>query len=453
MLRLFSLILGFLAALLPFNPTGRTSGILLWAPKLLAGALAPLIALLGALLGALGLRKRDPLAVGAGLAALGLAGRYTALVVRPHHAFDAAFGADWPARIPPALQPRLARRRWTPLALPPRVKHTADIVFYSDPSSGTPLRADLWLPPAGVQPTGLGVIYVHGGAWRLMRKDMFTRPLFRRLAGQGHVVMDIDYTLAPAADVPGMVADVKRAVVWLKRHASDLGISPDEIVLMGGSAGAHLAMMAAYTADDPEFQLGDGSGSTAVRGVVAFYGPADLLAIYDDVEAARERLHRRKKPWLYGYVAEKLLQLIGLVPANTSVERSGNFMADLVGAGPEENPESYRRLSPIAHVGPHCPPTLLIQGSDDIFGLAPATRRLHAALRQANALSVLVELPQTDHAFDLALPWVSPSAQSAAYDVERFLALMVSQNQRQTGVPPAVRSRGFSRAPRLHSVG
>jgi acetyl esterase/lipase len=68
---------------------------------------------------------------------------------------------------------------------------------------------------------------------------------------------------------------------------------------------------------------------------------------------------------------------------------------------------------------------LLLHGTDDIFDLTPAVRRLHQELLGAGATSILVEFPHTEHAFDLVLPRVSPVAQAAAYDVERFLALLI----------------------------
>ena len=102
-----------------------------------------------------------------------------------------------------------------------------------------------------------------------------------------------------------------------------------------------------------------------------------------------------------------------------------DYIHRLVGCTPEESPETYELLSPAGHVGSHCPPTLLLQGSDDVFQLAPAVRRLQQALRGAGVPSVLVEFPHSEHAFDLILPQISPAAQAATYDVERFLALMV----------------------------
>jgi acetyl esterase/lipase len=92
------------------------------------------------------------------------------------------------------------------------------------------------------------VVYLHSGAWCGLDKDFCTRPLFRHLAAQGHVIVDVAYRTFPETDLPGMVADAKRAVAWVKTHAADLEVRPDRIVLAGG----HLALLAAYSHDDPQ---------------------------------------------------------------------------------------------------------------------------------------------------------------------------------------------------------
>ena len=101
-----------------------------------------------------------------------------------------------------------------------------------------------------------------------------------------------------------------------------------------------------------------------------------------------------------------------------------DMLPAIIGGRPDQIPETYQLLSPISHVGPHCPPTLLLHGSDDVFALTPGVRSLHQSLRDAGVRAVLVEFPHTDHAFDLVLPAVSPVAQAATHDVERFLALL-----------------------------
>ena len=82
----------------------------------------------------------------------------------------------------------------------------------------------------------------------------------------------------------------------------------------------------------------------------------------------------------------------------------------------------YDLVSPITHAGADCPPTLLLQGQHDFIMPADAARQLHQKLVEAGARSILVEFPQTTHGFDLFLPQVSPAAQAATYEVDRFLA-------------------------------
>lgn len=420
LLRLLSLIMAAAGVLSWADLRGHSSAVLLWAPKLLASALAPWLALLGAVLAALGLRRRDPLVVGAGLAGAALTASYSARVTAPHAGFEQAFGADWPAG-------RAQRqRRYMPVALPPpRAGCVRNVPYGVHPETGKLLLADLWQPPAGVAPSSLGVVYVHGGAWRLGQKGMGTGWMFGRLAGQGHVVMDIDYTLAPASDVPGMVQDVKRALIWLKRNGADCGVDPRRIVLIGASAGGHLALLAAYTPNDPVFQPDASAEDTGVRGVVSFYGPADFLDLYQAVEQTRARIARRKRIRPYGALVERLLQRAGLAPIDAPIEEAVNYIADLLGAAPEQDPELYAALSPLERAGPHCPPTLLLQGTADIFGMGPSVQRLHQALQAAGVPAVLVQFPRADHAFDLVLPQVSPAAQAALCDVERFLDFML----------------------------
>ena len=97
----------------------------------------------------------------------------------------------------------------------------------------------------------------------------------------------------------------------------------------------------------------------------------------------------------------------------------------LLGGTPQAVPERYALFSPITHVHPGCPPTLLIQGEDDIITPVTDTRLLYAQLVAAGVPTVNIVFPRTDHGFDLVLPRWSPRAQTALYYAERFLALMV----------------------------
>ena len=87
----------------------------------------------------------------------------------------------------------------------------------------------------------------------------------------------------------------------------------------------------------------------------------------------------------------------------------------------------YQLASPIAHVHPVCPPTLLIHGKQDFTIPVDPTCALSKKLAEAGLPAINVVFPWTDHGFDLLLPQFSPTAQSALYDVDRFLALILNR--------------------------
>jgi acetyl esterase/lipase len=286
----------------------------------------------------------------------------------------------------------------------------ANVPFWTIPGSERKLLCDIWQPAPEVKPSGLALIFFHGSAWYLFDKDFGTRPFFSHLVGQGHVVMDVAYRLCPEVDIFGMVGDVKRAVAWMKANAAQYGVDPQRIVLGGASAGGHLSLLAAYAPQHPQLTPEDvKDADLSVRGVVSFYGPSDLRAVYRHTNQQN----------LVGLPEVA----IGQDPARTKKNmRDAGRLDILLGGHPHTVPQAYDLASPISHVRAGCPPTLLIQGEHDLITPLEATRRLYAQLVQAGVPAWSIEFPCTDHGFDLMLPVVSPSYQSALYDVERFLA-------------------------------
>jgi acetyl esterase/lipase len=402
--------------------------VLLYLPKLVASACSPFLALAGGVGALLGLACKDPASTVGGVAGALLAARYVARVTAPHAAFAQTWGPDWPSRIPLTLRARMAptRYRFLPPA-PPQVPWERNVRIGTHHETGVPLLADVWQPPSGVPPTGLALIYLHGSGWHLQDKDFATRPFFRRLAGQGHLVVDVAYTLAPQARLHGMLADVKRAIAWTKAHAADYSADPERVVLAGGSAGGHLALLAAYTPNHPACDPSDVEADTSVRAVVSYYGVVDLQAVHDDLNRLYGGLPFDRDPLTRKVVAglEPLLRRIRMLSPGAVLVSPVQMVSGLLGAEPAEVPELCRLGSPIQHVGSHCPPTLLLHGAHDLGILPVHVRRLHEALLEAGCTSVYIEYPQTDHGFDLICPRWSPPVQAATCDLERFLALMV----------------------------
>lgn len=431
-MKTFLTILTFYYALLSIVPflrsKDRSVRILLWVPKLFAGALSPIIGIVCGLGAILGLTRRNWKLAGAGILGAGLAAKFVADIPASQDQFETVFGPDWQERIPTSIQPFLLPRRWSLLTKAPGdIEFQRNVVIGKSPRTGKLLLADLWQPEPGTPRTSLGVIYAHGSGWRVGDKDLGTRTFFKRLAGQGHVVLDIAYTLWPQAKIPTMVTEVNQAVLWMKENGAAYGVNPECIVLMGGSAGGHLALMAAYTPNHPAFQPSADAGDTSVRGVVAFYPAVDFLSI---LSQAKENLESSNS--LIDNAANTMLARIFMLHTEDLVGDDNRIMdplerhlAEMVGGDPDEILETCRLLSPIQHVDKQCPPTLLLQGSDDCLVLTQDVRRLQRELQTADVPVVMVEFPHTEHAFDLLLPQISPVAQAATYDVERFLALLV----------------------------
>jgi acetyl esterase/lipase len=395
----------------PFvRPRTRAGETLLWLPKLLGGSLSPITGLIGALAALIGLARRDWTLAGTGLLGAGLAARLVADLPDVDQALAGLPGTQQPRTGRPLISAR-------PFGRAGSAEFERDLVFGHNLKSGQALRADLW-PPSGRPPSGLGLIYTHGSGWRVGDKDLLTRPFFRRLVAQGHLVLDIAYSLWPSASLSAMVAEVNQAILWLKENGPAYGVDPDRIVLMGGSAGAHLALLAAYTPGHPAFRPPGGAGDTSVHAVVAFYPPVDLLALEDESGGSPP-----SSPGLTDRLAQAMLaRLFGVQDDGDRKTQAFDLLTEMLGGTAAEIPDTYRLLSPIYHVGAHCPPTLLLQGSDDLFGLAPPVRRLHGRLRAAGVPSALLEFPHTEHAFDLLLPHISPTARAATRGVEQFLA-------------------------------
>lgn len=409
----------------PMTPLKGT----LWILRLLAEAVTPFIVLTGTAAAGLALLARAPVAMLAGALGAVVAARDVRQVTAPHPGFARAFGVDWERAIAPERQIRMLRRRWTwHLPAAPEARWQRDVPFWTLPDTDRRLLCDLWQPPSGVTPSGLAVVYLHGSAWYMLDKDLGTRPFFRHLAAQGHVVMDVAYRLYPETDMLGMVGDAKRAIAWMKAQAPTYGVDPERVVVAGGSAGGHLALLAAYTPTVGVLRPDDvGETDLSVRGVISCYGPTDLRAYYD---------HTRQNMWGHlGQATEAhppsplMRRLLG-----TSYERLGlgktgaggaGAMEPLLGGTPETVPDRYALFSPSTHAQPGCPPTLLIQGKDDVIAPVAATNLLFEQLGAAGVPAVNIVFPHAEHGFDLTLPRWSPAAQTAWYYQERFLALML----------------------------
>lgn len=406
----------------------------MWGLKVFTSALSPLFVLIGSMTIIIGLATSSVFSSVIGICITIIYLIHIISVTRPPKSeigFEHAFGLNWKKRIKGTQKKYfLPSRNALKLPAVPDPRLEQDISFATIPGTGRKLLCDLWQPSETIKPSGLAFIYMHGSAFYFLDKDYGTRPFFRHLAAQGHVIMDIAYRLTPETDLMGMINDVKRAIVWTKDNAGRYKVDPDRIIVGGASSGGFLALMAAYTINDARFTPVELEGMDVnCCAVVAEYPATDLEALYYHTNqhlTTRSRPGQPKKKvptempaWLKKRIGTDFHRL-GM---DKGFENVGTI-APLMGGHPDECPERYKFFSPITHVSSSCPPTLLIHGEHDIMAPVKSTRLLYDRLIKEKIPAILHVLPQTDHAFDLLFPNMAPSAHNAFYDVERFIALI-----------------------------
>ncbi|HZH66186.1 MAG TPA: alpha/beta hydrolase [Flavisolibacter sp.] len=134
-------------------------------------------------------------------------------------------------------------------------------------------RMDLYLPGSN-KPAPL-VINIHGGGWNKGVKESQTG--FNTFFKAGFAVANIAYRLTGQATAPAAVEDARCALIYLVKNAKALNIDVTKIVVMGGSAGGHLALMAGMLANDHRFDKAcSGVEGIKVAAIIDKYGITDV---------------------------------------------------------------------------------------------------------------------------------------------------------------------------------
>jgi len=155
---------------------------------------------------------------------------------------------------------------------------------------GIALQGDFYLPNArGSMPA---LVAVHGGGWQQGARSAFQH-CGRHLAAHGYAVLAISYRFAKKGHkaFPQTVQDVIAAVQFVRGSATAFGIDPSRIALIGASAGAHLAALAALAGRSPIFADGypgdaHAAVGSVVKALIGVYGVYDLAAMWEAYRVA-----------------------------------------------------------------------------------------------------------------------------------------------------------------------
>jgi acetyl esterase/lipase len=245
-----------------------------------------------------------------------------------------------------------------------RVTIEDGVVFGRAGAGGRQLRCDVFRPPVEVTEgrPAPAVLLVHGGGWAMGDRSQL-RGYGVLLGRAGYVCVASEYRLTTEAPWPAQIHDVKAALRWMRASAESLGIDPQRIAVEGNSAGGHLALLAAGTVGVPAFEgdRGDPGVPTDVAAAIAVYPPTLLPGVPGELHPVVGAFH-------------------------PTLDEAGTAAA--------------AAASPVHHVSPSFPPTMLIHGSADELVPVRASFLMHDALVAAGVPVDLHVYAGQPHAFD-----------------------------------------------------
>jgi acetyl esterase/lipase len=267
------------------------------------------------------------------------------------------------------------------IEFPDGVISFADVAYAMIPGF-RPLTLDVYLAPKRGPTVGSSplVLYIHGGGWSNGHSrqsgafDDFPRVL-ASLAARGYVVASLNYRLSGEAAFPAAIQDVKAAIRFLRAHATEYGVDPSKALVWGGSAGGHLAALAAASCGvkelepAPSAQASPESAALAqqsdcVQGAVTWYGIFDLAT------------------------------MVGPSPGV-----SPPAIAKFLGCNGACEPGKLQNASPQHFIKADMPPFLLVHGAADKTVDPKQSTGFRDAVSAAGGRISLTMIPDVDHSF------------------------------------------------------
>ncbi|MEI7734571.1 MAG: alpha/beta hydrolase [Ferruginibacter sp.] len=248
-------------------------------------------------------------------------------------------------------------------------------------------KMDVYLPANRSTASTKVMVMIHGGAWSSGDKADFstltngmviTDTMKNRLPE--YAIINVNYRLSNGSInlFPSQENDIKAALQFIFDKSAEYVIS-NKYVLVGASAGAHLAMLQGYKYSVP----------IKPKAIVSIFGPSDLVDMYNNPAAG-----------------------------NTTLTLA---LAAVMGATPATNAALYASSSPVTYIGAGSPPTILLHGSNDPLVSASQSLAVKNKLATAGVINQYVLYPGKGHGDD----WGDVLYKDAFNNIQAFLTANV----------------------------
>jgi len=242
-----------------------------------------------------------------------------------------------------------------PAILPKGYTQQLDIIYTS--GLGWNKNLDLYLPPNPGKPTPV-IINLHGGGWVSGVKEQQSSG-FEMYFNQGYAVVNIEYRMTKEAKAPAAVEDARCALIYVVKNAKALNIDTNKIVVVGGSAGGHLAMMMGLLENDHRFdQNCMGVQIPKLAAIIDKWGINDV--------------------WAWAYCCKS--------------HSAQNWLGD------KKGDEAFANtLSPIHYINKNSPPIFIVHGDADSTVPYQQSVTLHEKLKLLGVKTEFITVPGGGH--------------------------------------------------------
>ena len=236
-------------------------------------------------------------------------------------------------------------------------------------------KMDVYLPATRSTADTKVMIMIHGGAWNSGDKTDFNEYVDSlKKREPTYAIFNINYRLANVSDLfPAQELDIKAAVEFIYNKRQEYKIS-DKFVLVGASAGAHLALLQGYKYSTP----------VKPKAIIDFFGPTDLIDMYNNPPNA--------------LVQPLLVAVTGVTPTANAL---------------------YMQSSPVNFISSQSPPTMILHGGIDIVVSSSQSVLLNTKLQSAGVVHQYVFYPTEGHG------WVGGNLSDSFNKIQAFLAANV----------------------------
>jgi acetyl esterase/lipase len=259
---------------------------------------------------------------------------------------------------------------------PPSIARKEDVIYGR--KYGTALTLDVLTP---AKTNGIGIIWIVSGGW--YSDHAAIRPqMMQDLCGRGYTVFAVVHGSQPKYTIPEILDDLHRAVRFIRHHAKEQCIDPEQLGVTGASAGGHLSLMlgTAGKPGDPEAKDPVDRESSRVRAVACFFPPTDFrnYGKQGEVALGRGTLKGFRAPFDFHELNRELKALVPITDEARILE---------IG----------RQISPVTHVTTDDPPTLIIHGDADNLVPIQQAELIVEKLKGAGVEAKLVVKPGAGH--------------------------------------------------------